>query len=205
MTSILEPNRAYTFSDYFGLPFSTAEIVAEFGYQYEFKRLDLPRASLENVRLDDLRKHYYENARFYSLSTETARREFYVAPLFFKLLEYVQPQIEVEYALNINDKLKGNIDYLLRGDANFIVVEAKFADLEHGFTQLAVEMIAVEKLLESREQSQELIFGAVTVGDYWRFGILDRTRKIVFKDIESIALPTGLSDLFAVLLGILQS
>ena len=43
----------------------------------------------------------------------------------------------------VNNWLKGNLDYLLRNETGLIVVEAKTDDLTRGFTQLAVEMIAL--------------------------------------------------------------
>ncbi len=45
-TSILEPDRTYTFSDYFDLANPTKDIVAEFGYQLRLQKLELPRARI---------------------------------------------------------------------------------------------------------------------------------------------------------------
>jgi hypothetical protein len=40
---ILQPGTSYTFSKYFELPYAPADILAEFDFKYERKRLDLPR------------------------------------------------------------------------------------------------------------------------------------------------------------------
>lgn len=205
MKSILDPNRSYSFSDYFYLLNSTKEVVAEFGYGFSIEKLQLPKASLANISLERLKNGFYKKLPFVNLSSETAKREFYVSPIFFELLDYVEAEINIEYALNVSDQLKGNIDYLLRSEKNFVVVEAKYADLEKGFTQLAVEMIAVDKFMADQNRNDDLLFGAVTVGDVWRFGTLDRNDKIIKKDIEAILLPSSLEDLFAILLGILQT
>lgn len=200
---ILDENKSYNFSDYFYLSSSAEEIVAEFGYEFAIQKLDLPKSFPENISLKRLRDGYYNKVQFVSLNNETARREFYISPLFLELLDYVETKIDIEYRLEFDEKLKGNIDYFLRSPQSFVVVEAKFADMEHGFTQLAVEMIAVDKFYE--DAKSKFVFGAITVGDIWRFGILDRTAKKIFRDIEAYTLPTDLDELFAILLGILQN
>jgi hypothetical protein len=130
-----------------------------------------------------------------------AKREFLISPLLFLLLDYVEFDINVEYTISINDKLKGNIDYLLSSAQNFIVVEAKNADMERGFTQLAAELIAFSHYSEN---SKDLLYGAVTVGTIWQFGLLDAKNKILHKDIDGFLVPADLERLFAVLLGILK-
>jgi hypothetical protein len=48
-----------------------------------------------------------------------------------------------------------------------LVIEANQSDLTRGFTQLAAELAALE--LRSTTQG-EILYGAVTTGDLWRFG-----------------------------------
>lgn len=199
---ILEPDKSYNFSDYFYLGVLTEEVVAQFDYKFVFQTLDLPKAALAANLLEPLKAEYIRKMPFVNLQNETARREFFVSPLFFKLLDFVEAKISIEHQLNFNQQLKGKIDYLLRSPQNFVVVEAKFADIENGFTQLAVEMIAVDKYYE--DEKTNFIYGAVTVGDVWRFGTLDRQSKTIFKDITIYAIPTQLEELFAILLGILR-
>jgi len=57
------------------------------------------------------------------------------------------------------------LDYLLRSQKNLLVIEAKNDDLTRGFTQLAVELIALAEVEENN-----ILYGAVTIGDVWRFG-----------------------------------
>lgn len=47
------------------------------------------------------------------------------------------------------------------------MVEAKQADMTRGFTQLAVELIALDRWVESNDL---ILYGAVTTGDIWQFG-----------------------------------
>jgi hypothetical protein len=131
-----------------------------------------------------------------------AKREFFISPLLLELLDYIDVEIDVEYLINVNDRLKGTIDYVVRSDNSFIVIEAKNAELDKGFTQLAVELIAMDCYLEN--DSQELLYGAVTMGDMWRFGVLNRKNKIISKDIDAFLIPSDIEKFFAVLLGILD-
>lgn len=201
--SILQENRKYTFSDYFELANPTKDIVAEFGYIFKLRKLELPRCPIHNGALDRLRDIFYKKLPHISLTSEAAKREFLIAPLFFELLDYIDVEIDIDYPINVDDRLRGNIDYLIRSPQNFIVVEAKNADLDKGFTQLAVELIAMDKYLSNSENNSEPIYGAVTIGDIWRFGTLNRKEKTILKDIDAFLVPAALKDLFSVLLGIL--
>jgi len=121
--------------------------------------------------------------------------------VLLELLDFVDMDIDIEYPLNVSNQLKGSIDYFIRSAGSLVVIEAKKADLERGFSQLAVEMIAVDQYFE---ESDTPIYGAVTVGDLWRFGVLDRKEKLVSKDIDSYRVPSDLEELFSVFIGILR-
>lgn len=198
--AILQPGKSYTFSDYFDLPNSTEDIVAELGYQFEFAKLTLPRADLSHP-LDQLSAMFYKKLPHISLTSETAKREVMIAPILLELLDYLELKIDIEYPIYVNEQLKGNLDYLVRSSQEFIVVEAKKADMERGFTQLAVELIALD---QRNERASDLLYGAITVGDLWRFGVLSRAQKRIAKDIDSFRVPADLEELFKVLLGILN-
>jgi hypothetical protein len=200
MKPILQKEKSYTFADYFELANPTEDVVAEFGYQYELTRLELPRAELDQP-LDALRAMFYKKLPHVSLTSETAKREVLIAPILLALLDYLDLKIDIEYPIYVSEQLKGNIDYLVRSPQDFVVVEAKKADMERGFTQLAVELIAMDK---RNPEGQDLLYGAITVGDLWRFGVLQRQRKVISKDIDSFRVPSDLEDLFKVLLGILK-
>jgi hypothetical protein len=49
-----------------------------------------------------------------------------------ELIHYTHAKVRVEYALNINNQLKGVIDYYLKPENQLLVIEAKNADLERG-------------------------------------------------------------------------
>jgi hypothetical protein len=167
-----------------------------------FAELILPKTTQPFVALDKLHETYVTKLPFISLSSEAAKREFYISPLLLELLEYIKPQINVEYPLDAGENLSGTVDYLIRYQRELIVIEAKKGDLEKGFNQLAVELIALDKatLNEAR-----FLYGAVTLGDVWRFGLLDRADKLLRKDMNAYVLPADLEQLFSILLGILNS
>jgi len=197
---ILSPDRSYAFPDYFELNYPTEDIVAELGYQYALTRLALPVGQIDaDTKL--LKAKFYKQLPHVSLTSETARREVLVAPILLELLDYLTLKIDFEYPVYVNERLKGNIDYLVRSTDTFVVVEAKKADMEKGFTQLAVELIAMDQYMDT---ATDHLYGAVTVGDLWRFGVLRRQAKLIEKDIESFRVPADLDTLFPVLVGILQ-
>jgi hypothetical protein len=136
---------------------------------------------------------------FLSLSSETARRESLVAPVLLDIVRYCQCQLRFEYTLNVNSWLKGNLDYLVQSDRELLVIEAKNDDMTRGFTQLAVELIAL-----SHVEDREIFYGAVTMGDVWRFGKLDRNQQMIFQDLNLFKVPDDLDDLVKVMVGILD-
>lgn len=200
--SILQPNTSYSFSDYFKLSYPTKDIVAEFGYGYQLTKLSLPRNTLTGGTLTRLQDIFYKKLPHISLTSEAAKREMLVAPILLELLDYIDMEIDIEYPLYVDERLHGNLDYFIHSSQNVIIVEAKQADLERGFSQLAVELIALERY---RDEQPERLYGAVTVGDIWRFGMLDANAKRIVKDIDSFRIPLDLDELFQVFLGILQS
>jgi hypothetical protein len=100
----------------------------------------------------------------------------------------------------VNDWLKGNLDYLLRSQTSLTVIEAKRDDLTRGFTQLAVELIALAEV-----EAQDILYGAVTIGEAWRFGKLDKTQALITQDLGLYKVPDELETLMAILVGILES
>ena len=136
---------------------------------------------------------------FVRLNNETARRETLVSPILLEIVDSCQCQLRIEYPLKVSNWLKGNLDYLLRSKNDLLVIEAKNDDLTRGFTQLAVELIAL-----SQVEEQTIFYGAVTIGDVWRFGRLDRNQKAIVQDISLFKIPDDLENLARVLIGILE-
>lgn len=199
--SILSPDRDYTFSDFFDMPYPTEDIVKEFGYVYSFELLELPKAKVEEESIKEFQVELTLKLPKISLNSEIARRDFLIAPVLLKLLNFIDARITAEYPLEVEKNLRGTLDYLIRSNKELTVIEAKKGDLDRGFTQLAVELIAIEKY---EEEQDKIYFGAVTTGDIWKFGKLENTAKKITKDINSYRIPTDMLELFSILTGILE-
>lgn len=196
---ILDEGREYTFRSYFELPYETDEILAEFDYSLVVGNLSLPHTSREIGDIASLKQRITETLPFVSLSSETARRESLVSPVLLDLVRYCQCQLRFEYTLNVNRWLKGNLDYLVKSDRELLIIEAKNDDMTRGFTQLAVQLIAM-----SQVEDQNIFYGAVTMGEVWRFGKLDRNLQTIFRDIHLFQVPDDLDDLLKIMVGILD-
>jgi hypothetical protein len=196
---ILQEDQSYTFRSYFELPYEADEILAEFNYSLIRTELTLPQTQRQFNQILALKQKIKSFLPFVSLSSETARRETLVSPILLEIVIYCQCQLRIEYPLNINNWLKGNLDYLLRSKNNLVIIEAKKDDLTRGFTQLAVELIALSQLEE-----QEILYGAVTIGNIWQFAKLDRVQHQIVQDLNLFKVPDDLEPLVKVLVGILE-
>ncbi|MCC5638770.1 hypothetical protein LC593_23645 [Nostoc sp. CHAB 5844] len=178
---LLDPSRSYTFSNYFELGFAVDDLVAEFGYSFERKFLNLTPYSGTLDRVNELKQRLEEVLPYVDLENEATRREILIAPVVIELIHYSRAKLKIEYNIKVNNQLQGNLDYYLRTKSNLIVIEAKQADINKGFTQLATEMIALDKWLDS---TQKEILGAVTTGNIWQFGILYRQTQTIEQAIN---------------------
>ncbi|MBD2506441.1 hypothetical protein H6G91_04050 [Nostoc muscorum FACHB-395] len=199
---ILKPDQSYTFSQYFLLPNPTIDVVAEFEYSYERTELKLPIYFAEVSYLEFLQNYLQRNIKLFNPTAEISIREFMIAPIIAEICDQTKAQLYSEYPINVNEKLKGTLDYYLHKSNSLLVIEAKQSDIRRGFTQLAVELIALDQTLDDKSS---ILFGAVTNGDDWKFGTLDRQQKLITEDIKLYRVPEGLEDLVRVLVGILSS
>ncbi len=201
--SIFSEDKKYTFSDYFAMTSEVEEIVAELGYSFVIRPLELPRCTDYNDAIIDNLKSVYRNILVkINLNCEFSRREFLISPILIELVQLIEMKIDSEKFIFLNDKLSGNFDYLLKAHQNLIVIEAKNKDIEAGLKQLAAELIALDQYEETN--TNPLIYGAVTLGDFWKFAVLDRHKKQIIKDIDSYAIPHNTDEVFSILLGILN-
>ena len=122
-----------------------------------------------------------------------------MAPILIELTRFLRCQLRIEYPLSVDNWLKGELDYLLRTEQALVVIEAKRDDLTRGFTQLAVELIALAQVEEL-----EVIYGAVTIGNVWVFGQLNRLQKRITQGLQLYTVPDDINALLSVLIGILE-
>ncbi|HEY9701799.1 MAG TPA: hypothetical protein V6C58_05105 [Allocoleopsis sp.] len=204
--NILKPGKKYTFSDYFYLSNPPEEIVKELGYLLTIEKLNFPSSKEPNKDqelIDNLRSTYYLLIPKVSLNSEIAKRELIIAPLLHGVIRKIDVRLNIEYTIEIDDRLSGTIDYLLRSQQQLIVIEAKKGDLEKGFTQLAIEMIALDQYED--DDFPHIIYGVITIGEVWRFAILNRQEKTIIKDIHTFRFPEDLEEIFSRIKGILSS
>jgi hypothetical protein len=194
---ILDANESYTFSKYAEMPFTTEDILAEFDVGFENLSLEFPRQL--PISFIPLKNELEENLTLVDPVSEIARREALIFPILKTVCKFTKAPLKIEYPVRVNNWLKGSFDYFLPFQKNLIVIEAKNADLARGFTQLAVELIALDQWTES---NTAILYGSVTTGDTWKFGIFHRHKRILYKDINTYSVPSNLEQVLSILFGI---
>ncbi|NET60449.1 MAG: hypothetical protein F6K47_31220 [Symploca sp. SIO2E6] len=195
--SILDPAASYSFSQYSTLPFDTADILAEFGVAFQSVSLQLPEEQpLDPTPLID---ELAENLALVDPTSEIARREALIFPVLKTVCKFIQSPLKIEYSIRVSNQLKGNVDYFIPTPQNLVIIEAKNADLGKGFTQLAVELIALDQWIDA---PVDYLYGAVTTGETWKFGLFHRQQKLMQKDINTYSVPNNLAKVLAILFGI---
>ena len=198
---ILDPNRSYTFSNYFDLNVDAFDLVAEFGYSLVRTQLQLPQFLGQLEQIDALKERIEAILPYVDLVNETARREVFIAPIVSELVRITHARLSIEYPIQVNQKLQGSLDYYLRTQTHLLVIEAKQADLTRGFTQLTMEMIA---LSQWTELTQPTFLGAVTTGNIWQFGLLHRQSKQVEQGLNLYQVTEDIEAVVRILLAALK-
>jgi hypothetical protein len=195
------PKSVRGFHDYFKMPVDVETLVSAFGYTHQRDQLTLPKTAAPPEWTEMLQQRLWDTLRVVSLDSETARREFLIAPILTEVSVRLHTQLRTERAIQVSPLLHGSLDYYLKASQNLLVVEAKYADTVRGFKQLAMELIALD---QSNDVAFDSLFGAVSIGDTWRFGRLDRGAKMLYEDLGFYTVPEGLGELLRVLIAILQ-
>lgn len=107
----------------------------------------------------------------------------------------------MEFPLEVDEKLEGTLDYFVQAPHNVLVIEAKNGELKKGFTQLSVELVALDRWFEDSPEPR--LFGAVSMGDVWKFGFLDRAEKRVTEDFNIFSSPRELEAITEILAAVL--
>ncbi len=198
---ILPEGTSTTFADYFKLTAYLEDILDCFGYSHRRRKCELPRHEIAHDRVAALKAHLDAILPHANLTHETARREFLIAPVLMEVVRETGADIKLEYPLEVEERLKGTLDYLLRGDHTFLVVEAKQGDLQKGFNQLAVELIALDRWADDSPEPR--FYGAVSMGNVWQFGFVERSKKRIVEDLNTYRVPADLEEVVQILVGLL--
>ncbi len=194
---ILRPGDSYTFSKYFELSYDIEDILADLDCTIERRLLNLPTTNQVIPEINQLREQILDGIKYVTLTSEQARREFLIAPIIRQICRQTQKRVRVEYPISVNDWLKGTLDYYFQ---DLLVIEAKRDNLENGFTQLAVELIALDVWTNS---DTPILYGAVTTGNDWRFGEFHRQQRQIIQDLKLYRVPEELEILLGILIGLL--
>ena len=194
------PESVTSFSDYFRLNADTDQVLGALGYALTKGHALLPRTAAVPAWVPLLQANLEEMLPLMNLTSEAARREMLVAPVLTEVARQTRVPIHIEYNITVSERLKGPLDYLLRGPRHFLVVEAKNDDTARGFTQLAAELVALDQWTDS---DTPILYGGLTIGTLWQFATLDRAAKMMTQDIGLYRVPYDLDELASVLVGIL--
>lgn len=202
LPKVLDPQESYTFSRYFDLPFAPQDILADLGCTLErTDREDLPYSEAPLEWLPILSDSPKRRLLRVNTTTEQARREALIFPVIDQICDQLNYSLNIEYALNVSNWLKGSLDYYIPSPHNLLIIEAKQSDLTKGFTQLAVELIALDRWVD---QPSPVLYGAVSTGEIWRFGAFHRQAHRVTEYLPLHPVPQNLEFVARTLVGILQ-
>ena len=152
--------------------------------------------------IKELHRVIERNLQRVKLLSEDARKQAIIAPILLEVCEITETQLNIEYPISVSDQLKGSLDYYINKSESLLVIEAKQADLSRGFTQLAVELIALDQWINSEKP---MLYGAVTTGEDWRFAIYKRQEKEIIEDIKLYRVPEELTELVKILVAIVSN
>lgn len=202
--SLLDRSQSYTFSKYFELRFESSELAEEFGYTLRRQELHLKPFEGELPFIEDLKQRIQGVLPYVALTSESAKREILISPLVTELIRFTHAELRIEYPLKISNLLQGSLNYLLRLDSTheLLVIEAKRDDLESGFTQLLAELVALDQWEKSPDNPK--LVGAVSTGNVWQFGILDRSHKHFTQGLNAYLVPEDIEPLMRILVGVLN-
>ncbi len=187
------------FQDYFCLTNVAFDLIAAFGYGFSCSEFYLSPSSDAVKWAGDLRNRMDFVLRHFSLGSEMERREFIVAPILLELALHYPIEIWSEYNVSVNNQLRGTLDCLVCGRMPLVILQAKGADVPRGFSPLSAELIALDLWLEPEPA---VLYGAVTLGDFWQFAALHRAEKRVVQDLRTYTVPEMLTPLLSLLLSL---
>lgn len=206
-TKLIDKDKSYTFSDYFSLNDEFENIIGFFNYSHIIENnIFKDIKDFENVQ--DLKEYILDIRKRIPLNNEIAKREFLIAPLLVKLIQNFKTlKLLTEKTIIFNNLLKGKLDYLLSTTENFLIIEAKNDNMENGYKQLAVEMIALDKIFQEDNEddtNNKYIYGVISTGIQWKFVILNREKKEFLSDLEIYLLPKDLEKILGIFVEILK-
>jgi hypothetical protein len=116
-----------------------------------------------------------------AINTEKARSEMIITPVLLEVRRRVSGQISLfsgtEFNVDDEKGLVGYCDYILSRSKEqltinapvMLITEAKNENIKAGLGQCIAGMIAAQYFNQQEGQSIDIIYGAVTTGEIWKF------------------------------------
>ncbi len=121
-----------------------------------------------------------------------------------ELAQRLLHSLEARHEADVEERLRGTLDYFIRAAGHsMLIVEAKNGDLTRGFAQLAVELVALDRWADDSPDPH--LYGAVSVGDVWKFGFLHRAERRLTEDLNTYSVPAHVEDVVETLVAILAA
>ncbi len=167
--------------------YTLLEIEEKFGIASQRKKLFETITPIYEI--SDWLKYSLSLVQELSVKSEKAKSELIVMPILIEMRDKNDKFFTIYSgdSLNIDDKLKGECDFILSKETNSFdvnypivqMVEAKKNDLEIGIPQCAAQMVGARKYNQKRGNTDtDVVFGCVTTGDDWVFMRLDEKIEI---------------------------
>lgn len=145
--------------------------------------VDLFGGRTESIDLNPAFKTYldYSTKLALAINTEKARSEMMIAPILVELKRLADDQISlfsgIEFNVDAAKGLNGFCDFIIsRSTQQFyiqapiaIIVEAKNENIKGGLAQCFAAMIAVNLFNQTKANQIDVVYGAVTTGNQWKF------------------------------------
>jgi hypothetical protein len=123
-----------------------------------------------------------------AINTEKARSEMIIAPLLIELKRLTGDRISLfsgsEFNVDAAQGLNGFCDFILSRSTQQLyieapvamIVEAKNENIKGGLGQCLAAMIAAQRFNQQKETGIDTVYGAVTIGNQWKFLKLHNSR-----------------------------
>jgi hypothetical protein len=110
-----------------------------------------------------------------------------IAPILIEMWKLTGHQIGffsgVDFTVDASRGLAGVCDYIITRSPQqlyvtvpvILVVEAKNEDMRRGYAQCIAEMLAAQRFNETEGTPSDKLYGAVTIGEHWKFLELEQS------------------------------
>lgn len=185
--------------DYYRLTPEADAVAGAFGYSFRYADVQLPRVGDALPWASDLRETLSLLRFRIRLTSETARRQFLIAPVLTELAERYDILLRADFTLHVSDQLRGNLDYLVQSPTPFPITSVQDGDDARATSEQVATKIAVDRWVDADEP---ILYGAISTGTLWQFTALHRQEKRFEQDRKIFLVPDDLPDLCTIQLGI---